>query len=121
MIGGGGAPLRYAFTSRGWVALSPWNDATFAYSILQIALGTNPISYLEVVSGLNAINLGTYTYHYNSNNRTQKYNPKVYIGTAQTLGIDWNFDQQTGIKYPENWPNSYQSNTQKGEAILCFP
>ncbi len=35
-IGSGGAPIRYEFTGRGINALSPWNDATYTYSILQL-------------------------------------------------------------------------------------
>ena len=105
MGGSGGAPARYAFTSRGWVALSPWNDATYTYSILQLYKGYNPLSKIEVVSSLNLFNQGRAMYYYTlSDHRTQKYNPKVYIGTAQTLGIDWNVDRQTGINYPSIWP-----------------
>ncbi len=34
--GSGGAPARYAFTVRGWVALSPWNDSSQTYGQLQL-------------------------------------------------------------------------------------
>ena len=115
--GSGGAPIRYEFTSRGWVALSPWNSSTYTYSILQIGLGSNPISKLEVVSGLNAINLGTNTYHYNSNNCTTKYNPKIYLGTSQTIAAGWNYDSQNTSKPPANqWPQNFGQTSQKGEA-----
>ena len=114
-IGSGGEPLRYAFTSRGWVALSPWNDATYTYSILQLYLGYNPISKLEVVSLLNIPSQAHEMYAYNTVNRTAKYNPKVYLGTSQTIAIQWNYDYQKGITLPEIWP---EVKPQKGEAVI---
>ena len=114
-IGGGGEPLRYGFTGRGRNTISPWNDATYTYSILQIGLGSNPISKLEVASALNTVNIGTYTYHYNSNNCTTKYNPKIYLGTSQTIALGWIYDLQNIEKYPETWP---EVKPQKGEVNI---
>lgn len=34
--GSGGAPIRYEFTGRGRNTISPWNDATYTYSISQL-------------------------------------------------------------------------------------
>ena len=119
MGGSGGAPARYAFTARGRNTISPWNETSCAYSILQIGLGYNPISKLEVASALNTVNIGIYMYHYHTINSTEKYAPKVYLGTTQTIATGWNMDIQNGtITTLPNWPNSYQSNTQKGEANL---
>ena len=103
------------------MALSPWNNTAVKYSILQIALGANPISKLEVVSQLNLFNQGRAMYYYTLSNRTQKYNPRVYLGTISTFAYAWNFDnfgpENVQKIDPKSWPNSYQSNTQKGEAI----
>ena len=76
-------------------------------------MGSNPLSRIEVVSSLNLFNQGRAMYYYTLSNRTQKYNPKVYIGTSQTIAIQWNVDQQTGINYPSIWP---EIKPQKGEA-----
>ena len=112
-VGAGGAvPTRYAFTVRGWVALSPWNQSEFAYSILQLKLGSNFISKLEVVSMLNITSQAYNMYCYSAN-RTAKYNPKVYLGTSQTIARNWNLDSQYIEKYPEIWP---EIKSQKGEA-----
>ena len=112
-IGGGGEPLRYAFTSRGWGALHPWTDTSYVYSMLQINMGSNFIGNLEVVSQLNLLSQARYTYHYNYQNCTSRYYPKLYLGTSQTIARYWNSDSQTGINYPSIWP---QNGTQKGEA-----
>ena len=114
-IGGGGEPLRYEYTASGRSTISPWNDATFAYSILQLYKGYNPLSKIEVVSSLNLFNQGRAMYYYNSADRTQKYNPKVYLGTVQTTATIWNYDYQQGITLPENWPIN---GPQKGEANI---
>ena len=79
-------------------------------------LGYNPLSKIEIVSGLNVFNYASGSLAYNSGNRTQKYNPKVYIGTLQSTSKEWNYDRQTGINHPSNWPQSYQQVSQKGEA-----
>ena len=71
------------------------------------------MSKLEVVSLLNIPSQARNMYYYNSANHTQKYNPKVYIGTSQTIAIQWNFDLQNIEKYPETWP---LNGPQKGEA-----
>ncbi len=114
---GGGAPLRYDYTAPGYCALSSWNDATYTYSILQLNLGSNPISKLEVASMLNILSQARYTYHYNSYNCPERYYPKVYIGTSQTIAYAWNHDSQNGTETTlPNWPQSYQQGPQKGEA-----
>ena len=79
-------------------------------------LGYNPLSKIEIVSGLNVFNYASGSLAYNSGNRTQKYNPKVYIGTSQTIAYAWNYDRQiyagSIIKMPEIWP---EVKPQKGE------
>ena len=81
--------------------------------MLQINMGSNPISNLEVVSSLNLPNTAHYLYHYNYQNSTSRYYPKVYIGTIQTIAKGWIYDRQTGINYPSIWP---EVKPQKGEA-----
>ena len=94
---GGGAPLRYDYTAPGYCTISPWVNSSCTYSLLQLNLGSNPLSKLEVVSLLNIPSQGHAMYHYNSANRTQKYNPKVYLSTLQSVALQWNRDYQQGI------------------------
>ena len=106
-------PTRYQVTTRAKLSFSPWFESPYSYSILQLQIGYNPLSNLQVVSQLNLLSQARYTYHYNYQNCTSRYYPKVYIGTAQTLGIDWNFDAQNIENYPSIWP---EVKPQKGEA-----
>ena len=115
--GQGGEPLRYTFLGRGVIGLSPWSNPSEAYTLGQMYLGYNPLSKIEIVSGLNVFNYASGSLAYNSGNRTQKYNPKVYLGTVQTTATSWNYDSQTGIKYPSIWP---EVKPQKGEANYLF-
>ena len=110
---GGGAPLRYGFTSRGFAFLQSWNDASCAYSIMQLYMGSNFMANLEVVSSLNCLNISNYMYHYNTIYRTERYYPKLYLGTSQTIAAGWNGDTQSGINHPSIWP---EVKPQKGEA-----
>ena len=116
-IGGGGEPLRYGFTSRGFAFLQSWNDPNCVYSILQLYMGSNFMANLEVVSQLNLLNLGHSMFYYRYDINTKKYNPKVYLGTPQVLGTGWIFDQQQGINYPSIWP---EVKPQKGEANISY-
>ena len=80
-------------------------------------LGYNPLSKIEIVSGLNLFNYAPGSLAYNSGNRTQKYNPKVYIGTLQSTSKEWNYDFQNTSKPPANqWPQNFGQTSQKGEA-----
>ncbi len=112
-MGGGGAPLRYEYTAGGFSSFQPWNETSCAYSILQLYKGYNPLSKIEVVSLLNLFNQAHQMYAYSPAYCTERYYPKVYIGTTQTIAKNWNYDRQTGINYPENWP---EVKPQKGEA-----
>ncbi len=87
---------RTSLTSRGFVALSPWNDSKLTYSVLMINLGNNFNQKLEIVSALNSFNLAINQYHFMHSNCPEKYNPKVYLGAVQTAGLNWNYDYQTG-------------------------
>ncbi len=119
VIGGGGAPLRYEFTARALHAFSSWNSSTYTYSILQLYKGYNPLSKIEVVSSLNLFNQGRGMYYYTLSNCTERYYPKVYIGTSQTIAYAWNYDRQNGQNLViSNWPQSYQQGSQKGEANI---
>ena len=115
-VGGGGEPLRYGFTSRGFAFLQSWNDANYTYSILQLYKGYNPLSKIEVVSSLNFPMQANAMYYFDYAISVPKYNPKLYLGTLQTIGKNWIIDRQTyagsDIKMPENWP---QNPSQKGE------
>ena len=115
MIGGGGEPVRYECTGIGRLTLSSWNDANYAYSIMQLYMGSNSIGNLQVVSQLNLLSQARYTYHYNYQNCTSRYYPKLYLGTSQTIARYWNSDSQTGINYPSIWP---EVKPQKGEDYL---
>ncbi len=120
--GGSGVPVRYDYTGRARCTISPWNDATFAYSLLQLNLGYNPMSKLEVVSALNTVNISTQMYAYSPTNRTERYYPKVYIGTPVTTAKRWNYDDSISPKIPDDnsskigWPENFEG-PQKGEAI----
>lgn len=86
--------LRRSFTSSGYLCFSPWNDERFIYSIVQINLGSNPLSNVEIVSTLNVLNLGAGMYGYNYADRPQKYNPKVFLGSIQGVAQSWFYDNQ---------------------------
>ena len=109
----GGVPTRYEVTNRGQLSISPWEDKGYVYSISQLQIRSNSSGNLEVVSSLNLFNQAHNMYHYNYQNCTSRYYPKVYIGTTQTIAKYWNLDKQNIEKYPENWP---ENSPQKGEA-----
>ena len=113
-----GEPDRYGFTARSYHLVSPCYSDSLQYSQQNIYLGSNFIANLEVVSSLNLFNQARYTYHYNYSNSPERYYPKVYLGTTQTVALGWLYDRQiyagSDIKIPENWPIN---SSQKGEAI----
>jgi len=102
--------VRRILSARGFCGLSPWVDAVNPNSIIQVTLGSNFISSLEIVSALNSLNLAVNQYHYNFGNCLKKYAPKVYLGTVQTTSIQWNLDNQKGLTAdPEksgSWPQN---------------
>ena len=108
-------PVRYDYTGRARCTISPWIEIVYAYSLLQLYLGNNSLSNLEVASMLNILNLGTHMYNYHYSNRPAKYAPKVYLGTVQATATSWNYDSQTGINYPSIWP---EVKPQKGIDLL---
>ncbi len=91
----GSVTIRTGITSRGMSALSPWIGSSLTYSVMLLLQGTNPISLLEIVSALNFFNLTEDTLQYNAGNRLNKYNLKVFFGTIQSVGKDWNYDNDT--------------------------
>ena len=116
-VGGGGAvPTRYQVTNRGQLSISPWEHKGYVYSISQLQIRSNSSGNLQVVSGLNLSNQAHHMYHYNHTNCTERYYPKVYLGTTQTIAYVWNYDRQIyankPIQKPSNWP---QNGPQKGE------
>ncbi len=105
---------RISLTSRGWISFGAWPQEVYTYSLLQINLGNNPNSRLEIVSSLNMLEIGRATYYYDYRYCTEKYNPKVYFGTIQSFVPDWNLDYQNSEKWASNgteksgsWPNFY--------------
>ncbi len=89
---------RNSQNSRGMFAVSPYRGNVSLYEISNINLGSNFIAKLEIVSALNSFNLTWDQYHFNHNNCTTKYNPKVYFGTIQSLSISWNYDDDNARK-----------------------
>ncbi len=87
---------RTSFTSRGYLAFSPYTVWSSLYEVGNINLGTNPLSLLEIVSALNSFNLGPWQYQFNYLNCAEKYNPKVYLGAVQSTTYGWNKDAQGG-------------------------
>ena len=120
--GSGGEPLRYGYTSRGVNGFSACDTQETLNSLFQINLGANPISKLEVVSSLNCLNISNRMYQYFPEDSMQKYTPKVYLGTSQTISFFWNYDHNFGPNL--TWPQAFQG-SQKGEAntegkIICI-
>ncbi len=113
----GKSELRRAYTSKGSFILSPYPKSTVENGSLQIILRNNLISKLEIVSSLNLFNLARLTYHYNYVNCLEKYNPKVYIGTFQTVALDWNADLQAGQK---NGLPDLQNGVEKSGSCFSF-
>ena len=114
-VGSGGAPARYAFTSRGWVALSPWIEIVYAYSLSQLNLGSNPLSKLEVASMLNILSQANRMYQYYSSEMASTYKLKVYLGTLQSIANWWLYDNTFTSN---SWPKNYQQGPQKGEFFI---
>ncbi len=94
----GDGKVRTGFTSRGFCALSPWNQSNAIYSAGMINLGNNFYTKLEIVSALNSFNTARCEYHLNYTNCAAKYNPKLYLGTVQSVAYGWNYDYQNGQK-----------------------
>jgi len=104
----GSVTTRINLISRGANILSPWNEAGYEYSVLQLNLGNNPNSLLEIVSLINVPNLGRAILYYNYTNCLEKYNPKVYLGAVQSVAYRWNSDRPNGQNWGEksgSWPH----------------
>lgn len=86
-------------------ALTPWNNPVRVYSELQLYLGANSISRLEVVSLINIFNLSQYLLSYYESTRTSRYYPKIYIGLLSTSSSGWLMDFQNGKNTTyTHWP-----------------
>ncbi len=88
--------VRSSFTASGTLAIAPYKLVNTYYEIVNINLGSNFISKLEVVSALNSFNLANSEYHFYCDNCIPKYNPKIYLGTVQSASVNWNMDVQKG-------------------------
>lgn len=64
-------------------------------------LGTNSNSKLEIVSTLNIQLQNHYAYYYNSSICLSKYNPKVHLGTVETIGLGWLSERLNLSTWPE--------------------
>ncbi len=91
--------VRSSFTSSGFGAMRPWNDSNYVHAIASINLGSNPLSKLEIVSSLNSFNLSYGMYYYYTDTFTQRYNPKLYLSTIQSVAQIWNQDKENAQKY----------------------
>lgn len=121
-VGDSGISARTTYTARGWNALTSWDDDKYTYSQMQLYLGTNPISLLEVVSLLNINNISSYMFTYNDQVRPPKYNPIMNLGVINTSAIMWNIDLETGQNKKEiPWPESYQYISGKRKFIDLNP
>jgi len=96
--------VRSDFTSRGYIGFGSWNHDTYTYSLAQIYLGNNPLSKIEVVSGLNFSNYAVQSWFYSDAYSYSKYNPKLYLGTIQTVASSWLQDDQNDRKNLPNLP-----------------
>ncbi len=90
--------VRRGYAARGILGQSPWVIGDYKHSAVQINLGNNFISLLEIVSSLNLFNLARYYYLFNYETCALKYNPKVYLGTIQTSSKEWNYDRDYSRK-----------------------
>jgi len=89
--------VRSSLTSRGLLSFTTYKGNNSLYEISDINLGNNFISSLEVVSSLNLFNLARWQYYIYKVNCIQKYNPKVYFGTIQSVAQQWNYDDSLGL------------------------
>ncbi len=87
---------RNNLTSRGTIPLGAWINPNSTYMLLQLILGSNPSSKLEVVSALNSFNISDRMLQYYHASFYEKYNPKIYLGAVQSVAEKWNQDLQTG-------------------------
>ncbi len=103
----GSVTIRNGLTSHGFLAFCAWIDSRYFGTILQMNLGSNPISKLEVVSALNSFNIAKNQYQSDYVDCAPKYNPKVYLGAVQSVVSGWNYDRQNGQNWGEksgSWP-----------------
>ncbi len=94
----GTVTIRTSLTSQGFIGLSPWGGDNSPHDFSALNLGNNSNSKLEVVSLLNCLNTADRMLHYNYYNCPERYYPKVYLGTVQSVAYGWNWDTQTGQK-----------------------
>ncbi len=101
----GSVTSRTSLTTRGVMGLSSWANSSSTYSILQLTIGSNPNSKLEIVSALNTFKLAVDLLFYRTAECYSKYNPKVYLGAIQTTAKNWNLDWENGDAHPLGNPD----------------
>lgn len=79
------------------LGLSPWINTGCLNSVVQILLGTNSISILEVVSLLNITSISHYFIDYSNSLRSPKYNPRIYLGALSSVAETWNNNMNNPI------------------------
>ncbi len=98
------------------MTVSPWNDKIYTYTSGQLLVGSNPISKIEIVSSLNSFNIARYMYEFHYPTRLEKHNPKVYLGTVQSVAVTWNGDTQDPQKVDPEWVSA---DGQKSGSLYC--
>ncbi|HBD05787.1 MAG TPA: hypothetical protein DCY93_00045, partial [Firmicutes bacterium] len=84
--------VRRAFTGRGYMALSSWNDSVYTFSVMMLNLGNNPNNKLEIVSLINILNSANHMHYFDFRNSMSNLTPKMYLGTVQTVAEFWDFE-----------------------------
>ncbi len=109
------------FFARGHIGFSSWNISSEEYSIGMINKGNNPLTKIEVASMLNIANQTAEMLFYNQENCPEKYAPKVYFSTLQTIATNWIYNDEDSWKNTQkmDWPQAFQGG-QKGEANILL-
>jgi len=113
----GSVTIRTSLTSQGFIGLSPWGGDNSPYDFSALNLGNNFIANLEIVSMLNCFNLADRMLHYNFYNCPERYYPRLFLSTVQSVAYGWTWDSQTG---QTNGLGNLQPTTQKSGSWLCF-
>lgn len=95
---------RDSYTGKGYSFMAPWNSSSLKYGEVLLNLNYISIGNLEVVVLLNIVQQAEEMYYQNNNSYNNKYNPKVYISSSQTVGYLWLTQRQNTPS--STWPES---------------